>query len=214
MNFSPNQNGNVNPNEARSALDELKKKMKMSKQINQQQQQPQQQQQQYSMNKQPMGMKTNDPYANNEGYGKGNYSNSGYSGNSSNTNFSSGTSGFSSGGKSSKIYAQVPNEEMIEDLPRSPCTICGRMFVLESLAKHTKICKKNATKRQRKKFDMKKKRMIDGEQASLQKYGEMENKKLEIKKAMKKNAIPKWQKQSEEFRRVLKENRKYDDRKS
>lgn len=197
-NTNPNPNINVNPNEARSALDELKKKMQLSKQMNQQSQQS-------TINKQPMAMKSNNLNPNNYGNTGGGYSN--------NSGSSTGGSGFSNPKSgSSKLYAQPIYGEQVDELPRSPCTICGRMFVLESLGKHTKICQKNATKKRRK-FDMKKKRLVDGDQASLQKYGEMERKKLEAKKQMQKGVVPKWKKQSEEFRRVLKENRNIEGRK-
>ena len=63
-----------------------------------------------------------------------------------------------------------------EGEPTSPCPHCGRSFVATALAKHTKICQKVFQKK-RKAFNTQKQRMVDGEQASLMKQGQMMEKK-------------------------------------
>lgn len=86
------------------------------------------------------------------------------------------------------------------DGEKSQCPICKRKFNPEAFEKHAKVCKKVfATKR--KAFDSKKKRIIDKEHAMLLKNQEFQEKK-KGKVAVKVNKLPKWKKQSEEFRAV------------
>lgn len=98
------------------------------------------------------------------------------------------------GGSSPMDYNEGEGEETF------PCPDCGRKFRADVLQKHVKICKKVFSKK-RKAFNMQKHRMVDGEQASLMKYGQ---------KAAKNAPKPKknnWKAQSEEFRAVLRANR-------
>lgn len=84
------------------------------------------------------------------------------------------------------------------------CMHCGRRFKEEAIEKHEGICQK-IFKTQRKKFDIKKKRILDSEHAMLLKRQEKEgvDKKLQQVKAQKKQ---KWKKMSEEFRSIIKAN--------
>ena len=94
-----------------------------------------------------------------------------------------------------------------ENEPTYPCPDCGRSFNQQALMKHKKICKKVFQKK-RKAFDMTKQRVDNGEQRSLMKQGQLmekRNPKLNNKKIM--GGVPKWKKQSEEFRSILKANR-------
>ena len=72
------------------------------------------------------------------------------------------------------------------------------------------VCKKNSNKKQRKAFDSKKKRIIDSEHAQMLKHQEIEEKKKK-KSGMNTNTKiqkkKKWEKQSEEFRAIMKNNR-------
>jgi len=79
---------------------------------------------------------------------------------------------------------------------------CGRRFKDETLEKHEPICQKIFCT-QRKKFDIKKKRVLDSEHAMLLKRSEREgvDKKLMKVKEQKKQ---KWKKMSEEFRSIVK----------
>ncbi len=88
-----------------------------------------------------------------------------------------------------------------EGEPTSPCPHCGRSFVATALAKHTKICQKVFQKK-RKAFNTQKQRMVDGEQASLMKQGQMMEKKMEKMNPKNKGGIPKWKLQSMEFRQI------------
>lgn len=89
----------------------------------------------------------------------------------------------------------------------SPCPDCDKMFAPGPLSKHIKICKKVFGK-QRKAFDTKKMRIVDSEQASLMKQGEIDAKKREKALANKRKSNgPKWKKQSEELRRIAQLNK-------
>lgn len=97
-----------------------------------------------------------------------------------------------------------------EDGERIPCQSCGRKFREEALYKHQKVCKKVFVTK-RKAFDIKKKR-LDGEAAAMLKYKEIEERKKgkfgnNNNNINQKNKGPKWKKQSEEFRAILKANR-------
>ena len=106
-------------------------------------------------------------------------------------------------------------EDDNDDGERVECGGCGRKFKPDSLQKHKKICKK-VFQSKRKKFDMKNKRIIDGEHLEIIKNAEFSEKKnknkaltpAEIKKKANKVKFQinqeKWKKQSEEFRRMLK----------
>jgi hypothetical protein len=99
-------------------------------------------------------------------------------------------------------------EEEDDDGDRIECDGCGRKFKPESLQKHKKICKK-VFQSKRKKFDMKKQRIVDEEHKDILKNAEFSEKKGKAKKvdtvleAKKKANKEKWKKQSEEFRRML-----------
>ena len=82
------------------------------------------------------------------------------------------------------------------------CKHCDRLFGEEAIDKHENICKKVFCQ-ERKKFDMKKKRILDSEHAMLSKGrpGKAADNKKVNKNAGK---TAKWKKQSEEFRNMLK----------
>lgn len=84
-----------------------------------------------------------------------------------------------------------------------PCNTCGRNFLYEALQKHEKVCKKVFASK-RKAFDSKKKRIIDGEHAQILKHQEFTEKKKGKVVTKQNNKVPKWKKQSEEFRAVIK----------
>jgi len=86
-----------------------------------------------------------------------------------------------------------------DDQNKYSCRHCGRMFNEEAIDKHENICKKIFCE-ERKKFDMKKKRILDSEHAMLMKKSDKEKKLDKEKNAAKK---AKWKKQSEEFRKML-----------
>ena len=88
-----------------------------------------------------------------------------------------------------------------EGEPTSPCPHCGRKFVANALAKHTKICQKVFQKK-RKAFNTQKQRIIDGEHASLMRQGQMMEKKMAKTNQKNKGGIPKWKLQSMEFRQI------------
>jgi len=88
-----------------------------------------------------------------------------------------------------------------EGEPTSPCPHCGRKFVANALAKHTKICQKVFQKK-RKAFNTQKQRIIDGEHASLMRQGQMMEKKMAKSNQNNKGGIPKWKLQSMEFRQI------------
>ena len=89
-----------------------------------------------------------------------------------------------------------------EGEPTSPCPHCGRKFVANALAKHTKICQKVFQKK-RKAFNTQKQRIIDGEHASLMRQGQMMEKKMaKSNQNNNKGGIPKWKLQSMEFRQI------------
>jgi len=72
---------------------------------------------------------------------------------------------------------------------------------MDAFEKHEKICKKIFCT-ERKKFDMKKKRILDSEHAMILRRAEVQDKNQKPNtKANAKKA--KWKKQSEEFRAVL-----------
>lgn len=91
-----------------------------------------------------------------------------------------------------------------DDPNLTACMHCGRRFKEEAIEKHEGICKKIFCT-QRKKFDIKKKRVLDSEHAMFIKRQEKEgvDKKLQQVKAQKKI---KWKKMSEEFRSIIKAN--------
>jgi len=91
-----------------------------------------------------------------------------------------------------------------DDPNLTACMHCGRRFKEEAIEKHEGVCKKIFCT-QRKKFDIKKKRVLDSEHAMFLKRQEKEgvDKKLQQKIAQKKI---KWKKMSEEFRSIIKAN--------
>lgn len=98
-------------------------------------------------------------------------------------------------------------EEEDDGSERVECDMCGRRFKPDSLQKHRKICKK-VFMQKRKKFDMKKQRVIDEEHKEIiqnAEYAEKKGKKKvdPVLEAKKKANKEKWKKQSEEFRRML-----------
>jgi len=102
-----------------------------------------------------------------------------------------------------KFYSPYDDEDIDDDGDngtRIPCRQCGRKFNPEAVQKHEKVCKKVFCA-ERKKFDIKKKRILDSEHAMILKRTEVSSKnannKLNDKKA-------KWKKQSEEFRAIMK----------
>lgn len=90
--------------------------------------------------------------------------------------------------------------------PTYPCPDCGRSFVQSVLDKHVKVCKK-VFQSKRKEFDSQKKRVIDEEHENIIKENEMKEKyqqKAKPKgKGSDKKAVPKWKKQSEQFRNMI-----------
>jgi hypothetical protein len=89
-----------------------------------------------------------------------------------------------------------------DDQNKYACGHCDRLFNEEAIDKHENICKKIFGE-ERKKFDMKKKRILDSEHAMLSKGrpGKAADNKKVNKNAGK---TAKWKKQSEEFRNMLK----------
>lgn len=87
-----------------------------------------------------------------------------------------------------------------------PCKECGRSFREEALIKHVRICKK-VFKTKRKKFDTKKKRIIDSEHAMILRHAEKaeNNPKLKLIKARKKEN---WKIQSDILRNAARASRK------
>ena len=83
-----------------------------------------------------------------------------------------------------------------------PCKDCGRKFKEDNIEKHEAICKQIFCQTRRK-FDAKKKRVLDSEHAVLLKKKEMEEKQKNNMKA-KNNNKDKWKKSSEEFRAMVK----------
>lgn len=88
----------------------------------------------------------------------------------------------------------------------TPCKECGRSFREEALIKHIRICKK-VFKTKRKKFDTKKKRIIDSEHAMILRHAEKaeNNPKLKQIKARKKEN---WKIQSEILRNAARASRR------
>jgi hypothetical protein len=76
------------------------------------------------------------------------------------------------------------------------------MFNEEAIDKHEKICKKIFID-ERKKFDIKKKRILDSEHAMLMRKNEKDVKKEKAIAAAAAAKKSKWKKQSEEFRQML-----------
>lgn len=95
------------------------------------------------------------------------------------------------------------------------CESCGRRFVESAYEKHSSICQKVFASK-RKAFDSKKARIIDSEHATILKKKEYEEKKgvnkmgLNLKNNNNNNnnasKKPKWKRQSEELRAVMKCN--------
>ena len=98
-----------------------------------------------------------------------------------------------------------------EGEPTYPCPDCGRSFVQATLEKHIKICKKVFMKK-RKAFDMKEARknsdleQFEKEKEMEGKYGgkNKKNQKNTQTNNKKSDGIPKWKKQSEELRNIIK----------
>lgn len=91
--------------------------------------------------------------------------------------------------------------------PTYPCPDCGRKFIEAVYHKHIKICK-NVFQKKRKAFDMKQARILDEEHANIIKQAELQDKKQSKTKQQQITskpikAIPKWKRQSEEFRRII-----------
>lgn len=87
---------------------------------------------------------------------------------------------------------------------RFECDSCGRKFVREALEKHRNVCQKVFNEK-RSQFDSKKNRILDPEHAKILKKVENKEKKAKSKnKEIKSNSQPKWKKQSEEFRAIIK----------
>lgn len=82
--------------------------------------------------------------------------------------------------------------------------MCGRSFSEDAIEKHRKICEK-VSQSKRKCFDSKKKRIIDPEHASMLRKSEIEKKQKNTRSDIK-NGKPKWKRQSDELRSVLKMN--------
>ena len=91
---------------------------------------------------------------------------------------------------------QMPDENEIV----TPCPHCGRKFNEMSFPKHVKNCQKVFQKK-RKAFNTQKQRLVDSEQASLMKQGQLEAKR-NPKLNKQKGGIPKWKLQSMEFRSI------------
>ena len=97
------------------------------------------------------------------------------------------------------FYFSLRNLEVDnDDQNKYACKHCDRLFNEDAIDKHENICKKIFCE-ERKKFDMKKKRILDSEHAMLSK-GQGKNVKKNDKNSGK-NA--KWKKQSEEFRNAM-----------
>ena len=83
------------------------------------------------------------------------------------------------------------------------CRQCGRRFNPDVIHKHERVCKKVFCD-PRKKFDIKKKRILDSEHAMILKRAEVTDKGGKNSNNAKNNAKKaKWKKQSEEFRAIL-----------
>lgn len=97
------------------------------------------------------------------------------------------------------------NDVTVDDGDKMQCNICGRKFLPEPFSIHKNVCKKVfATKR--KQFDSKKNRIVSSEHAMILKNQELKEKKQGkvITNTKKVSNVPKWKKQSEEFRSVVK----------
>jgi hypothetical protein len=90
-----------------------------------------------------------------------------------------------------------------DDQEKYSCRHCNRMFNEEAIDKHEKICKKIFID-ERKKFDMKKKRILDSEHAMLMRKNDKDKKNEKAAANAAANKKAKWKKQSEEFRQMLK----------
>ncbi|KAM3146134.1 Zinc finger C2HC domain-containing protein 1A [Paramecium bursaria] len=97
--------------------------------------------------------------------------------------------------KKQAILPPAENDDgNLEECPEG----CGRNFKPDALEKHVKVCKK-VFQSKRKEFNSKAHRQIAQEQAKLEKQGLQKDKIIQQKKA-----DPKWKKQSEQFRNMLK----------
>lgn len=85
---------------------------------------------------------------------------------------------------------------------RIPCRHCDRKFKEDTLEKHEAVCKQIFCQTRRK-FDTKKKRVLDSEHAMLLKKKEIQEKQNNNLKAKDKKK-DKWKKSSEEFRAMVK----------
>jgi len=79
---------------------------------------------------------------------------------------------------------------------------CGRSFRKEALERHIKVCKK-VFQTKRKEFEIQEKRMLNKEQKILAKKGE---RKMEVQKNLNNKNKKKWMKESEKFRKIVKDN--------
>lgn len=107
--------------------------------------------------------------------------------------------------RSPEYLEEQEDAEENDDPNLIECMHCGRRFKEDAIEKHEGICKKIFCT-QRKKFDTKKKRILDSEHAMLlkrQEKGDLADKKLQQVKAQKNQ---KWKKMSEEFRSIIKAN--------
>jgi hypothetical protein len=89
-----------------------------------------------------------------------------------------------------------------DDGNKYACRHCDRMFNEEAIDKHERICVKIFCQ-ERKKFDMKSKRVLDSEHAMYMRKNEKDKDKDKKKNDLKKGKTAKWKKQSEEFRSML-----------
>lgn len=82
------------------------------------------------------------------------------------------------------------------------CRNCQRNFNQLAIAKHEKVCKK-VFFTERKKFDMKKKRIVDADQINFMKEMDSKKNQNQIQQKPNKGKVAKWKKMSEELRAVI-----------
>ena len=70
------------------------------------------------------------------------------------------------------FYEQVEDDGEVDEKDLLECTICGRKFAADRLARHLSICEKNASKKKRKKFDTTKQRTEGTELAQYVRKGQ------------------------------------------
>lgn len=113
------------------------------------------------------------------------------------------------GGLSRGSPVALPEEQNTSGEPLVPCPECGRKFVMESLEKHTRICKKVFLQR-RKQFDSAANRLGDLENSSalvanahkLEKEKEQGNRVRRRRSGGEEN-VPKWKLKSLAFREAI-----------